>query len=225
MANKNNDVRSHNEMIVAHHKLRCLYTNLDGLNSLKGGELSIMLNQVKPHIVFLSETKMNSEHNVAQFVDCSEYIVIRKDRGSGHGGGVMMLVRNGISIEELNDKVWDDTESVVCEIKIGHHTVKVACIYRPPSAESDYNEKVRNTIQSLGSSTHGQVLICGDFNFPQIDWTSNTVQGGETTEQSKFLDACQDAFLHQHVEHFTRVRGGDRPSLLDLILTKAFPGN
>ena len=175
---------------------------------------------MKPHIVFITETKTNEEQIIAQFVDCPEYVAIRRDRGSSHGGGVLLLVKNDIRVDEIHDNAWEGTESVVREIKHGRSTVKVACMYRPPNAESDYSEKVRDTIQKLGSSPQGQVLICGDFNFPQIDWSNNTVKGGETTEQSKFLDACQDVFLQQHVQHFTRVRGSDRPSLLDLILTK-----
>ena len=65
-----------------------------------------------------------------------------------------------------------------------------------------------------------QVLICGDYNFKQINLEYHYVDGGIESEQSKLYDGSQDAFLHQHVREFTRARWSDTPSLLDLIFTK-----
>ena len=200
-------------------KLRCLYTNIDGLNKLKGGELSIALRQEEPHIVFVTETKLHEDQTLTQFTDCSGYNVFRKDRSTGQGGGVLMLVRNDITAHEYNDKAWEDIEAVACKLKLGQYVMILASIYRPPNADVCYNDCVRSTLQLLGSQQE-QVMVCGDFNFPQINWHQNKVHGGDATEQGKFFEACQDAFLHQHVQSFTRVRGSDRPSLLDLILTK-----
>ena len=68
------------------------------------------------------------------------------------------------------------------------------------------------------------MIICGDFNFPEIDWIHHLVDGNSTESSdsvaSRFYDLCQDSFLHQHVSEFTRKRGRDEPSLLDLILTE-----
>ena len=62
-----------------------------------------------------------------------------------------------------------------------------------------------------------QVLICGDFNYGEIDWGKGN---GGSKSARMFLNVCHDLFLHQHVTGFTRCRGNDKPSLLDLILTK-----
>ena len=140
------------------------------------------------------------------------------ERERGRGGGVLILVRDDVVVQEVENAIWRDVEVVSCELKFGS-VMKIACIYRPPNADPLQNEMIRETVQKLGSSK-GQVLICGDFNFPQINWVENTVKGGEMSEQSKFLDSCQDVFMHQNVRDFTRVRGNDEPSLLDLILTK-----
>ena len=64
-------------------KLKCVYTNIDGLNKLKGGELGILLNHVKPHLVFITETKTDENQVIAQFVECKDYTVFRKDRKTG----------------------------------------------------------------------------------------------------------------------------------------------
>ena len=197
-----------------------LYTNLDGINKHKGGELSVLLNRMNPHVVFVTETKMNDDEVTTQFMDCSNYAEFRKDRNSGHGGGVLILVRNDQMVHEYNDKVLGDIEAVACKMKFNHHAFTLVCMYRPPRADKHYNEKINDALHHFGNCGDEQVIICGDFNFPQINWNLNTVQGGETTDQHKFLDATQDAFLHQHVHHFTRVRGDDQPSLLDLVFTR-----
>ena len=60
----------------------------------------------------------------------------------------------------------------------------------------------------------------GDFNFPEINWISNTVIGSEESEPHKFFDLIQDEFYVQHVEKPTRRRGLQKPSMLDLIFSK-----
>ena len=63
-------------------------------------------------------------------------------------------------------------------------------------------------------------MLCGDFNFKEIDWVNQTVDGSEESEPVTFYETCQEAYLHQHVTEFTRSRGTDTPSLLDLVFTK-----
>ena len=40
-----------------------------------------------------------------------------------------------------------------------------------------------------------------------------------TVAEVVFLEAVRDSYLYQHVEHATRKRGNDDPSLIDLIFT------
>ena len=51
-------------------------------------------------------------------------------------------------------------------------------------------------------------------------WHGSEVNGGLCSEQAKFSDECANSFLYQHVMNFTRVRGNDLPSVLDLVLTR-----
>ena len=71
-------------------------------------------------------------------------------------------------------------------------------------------------ITPAGTCTR-QVLLCGDFNYGEINWDSNK---GKGRSSRKFLNVCQDCFLYQHIAAFTRCRGDDKPSLLDLVFTK-----
>ena len=56
----------------------------------------------------------------------------------------------------------------------------------------------------------------GDFNFKGIDWE---LQEGTSEEEKKFVKAFQDSFLYQHVDQNTRFRRGQKPNLLDLMIT------
>ena len=62
------------------------------------------------------------------------------------------------------------------------------------------------------------MLICGDFNYPEINWEYEYAN-----DNSEFitpsLETVQPQFLHQHVFEPTRFRDGNAPGLLDLILT------
>ena len=64
------------------------------------------------------------------------------------------------------------------------------------------------------------LLLMEDFNFPEIDWINNRVKGSQESEPQRFYDLLQDEFLVQHVCKPTRVRGNQKPSLIDLVISK-----
>ncbi|WAR26475.1 hypothetical protein MAR_012179, partial [Mya arenaria] len=67
--------------------------------------------------------------------------------------------------------------------------------------------------------TFDHLVILGDFNFPEIDWSTWTVHRNETHPAFSFVECLRDNFLNQHVQGVTRYRQGQDPSCLDLLLT------
>ena len=63
------------------------------------------------------------------------------------------------------------------------------------------------------------LLICGDFNVPQVDWATNYCRAPDTHFSHKFVSIIQDCMLFQHVTSPTRYREGEAPSMLDLLFT------
>ena len=55
------------------------------------------------------------------------------------------------------------------------------------------------------------LLLMGDFNYPDIDWSTST--GGSATSQ-RFMDGVQDAFLMQNV-----LDGTSNGAILDLVIS------
>ena len=64
------------------------------------------------------------------------------------------------------------------------------------------------------------LLICGDFNYPNIDWEDfnypNIDWENEFIDENFQIIGC---YLHQHVFQPTRYRDGDDPGIFDLILS------
>ena len=96
------------------------------------------------------------------------------------------------------------------------HTV-VACIYRPPDADSSCFTSLLETLQQKidDISTNNRMpdlYILGDFNFPEFDW--KTFLSPSTPSGRVFLDFVDRNLLTQVVKETTR---GE--NTLDLILT------
>ena len=69
--------------------------------------------------------------------------------------------------------------------------------------------------QLLREVCGSHVLIMGDFNYPDVDWSSGSVAASVHSSVAEFVHTLEDCFLAQHVLVPTR---GD--SILDLILTR-----
>ena len=70
----------------------------------------------------------------------------------------------------------------------------------------------------------------GDFNYGEINWECDTIKGnrggktdirdiGTQGQGQFFLEKTKDCYHFQHITKDTRVRGSQKPSLLDLVLT------
>ena len=83
---------------------------------------------------------------------------------------------------------------------MGHDSLLVGCVYRSPSSDSLLSTS--GLCNLLGEvSEHSHLLVCGDFNYPDIIWASNLCNSHSS---QLCLDTIQDKYLFQHVETPTR---------------------
>ena len=134
------------------------------------------------------------------------YTLYRRDRAS-RGGGVLLAVRDHLSSKQLQSS--DDIESIVVEIHSSRSFI-VCVLYIPPSADDSYHTQVSEVFSSLPLNL--DVLILGDFNFPDIDWDT---LGGESKHSTNFCELISDLNLCQLIASSTHKAG----NILDLILT------
>lgn len=135
--------------------------------------------------------------------------------------GVAIWTRLSLGAQpyKLESKHSNIKESVWCEVPLRQgDRLLVGAVYRSPSSGPENDCKVNEMLVDLTvGRTH--VLICGDFNRPEIDWVE--VSTSKTCEHPayKFLEAVRDSFLTQHVVKPTHFRGDQTPNVLDLIFT------
>lgn len=96
------------------------------------------------------------------------YNVFRRDRNS-HGGGVLIAVSEKFPSRLL--LASNLSEMVAVEVFL-RPSVIIGCVYVPPSCSESYQRDLMSTLHSLSFSS--DYVICGDFNAPDIIWSTLT---------------------------------------------------
>ena len=96
----------------------------------------------------------------------------------------------------------------------------MGCIYRSPSGDPHQSvDELAKLLHMVVETNPSHLLIAGDFNLPQIDWSVAYCDAPDSHHSHKFLNAVHDCLLFQHIHCPTRYRDGGAPSLLELVLT------
>ncbi|CAG2244812.1 unnamed protein product [Mytilus edulis] len=118
--------------------------------------------------------------------------------------------------EEL--PVQSDTESLYIRVTTpDSKSIIVGCLYRPPSSDITYMDKMSNTAEEIFKENNSSILwLGGDLNLPDIDWKSNSVCGNQYSSQinNRFVDMVNNCCLDQVVTFPTR-----GSATLDIFLT------
>jgi len=199
-----------------------MYTNACSLIG-KMDELRYMVQKEEFTIIGICETWANESVNDAE-LHIDGYTLFRKDRVSEsqcRGGGVALYIKDTLR-SRLSDKLNTSNfgESIWCTIDLADTSLLVGVCYRSTSSSEDNNDKLIELLHTaVEESESSQLLLMGDFNYPEINYDDYTVISGEDAPPSKFFTCTQDLFLFQHVTEFTRCRENQRPSILDYLFT------
>ena len=130
------------------------------------------------------------------------------------GGGTLLAVRNNLFCFRRED-LESNAEMLVCEIRPeSKKKFLVIVFYRPPDTDLNYLKEFKNTLQLIqNNNKFDQLIICGDFNLPHIDWSTGSATNNDLIH-NHFTKTVKDNYLWQLVNSPTR---GD--NILDLILT------
>lgn len=150
----------------------------------------------------------NDISNFEVFPPC--YNVIRRDRET-RGGGVAILVKIPLKYEVVPGII--DHESVWCRLFLDDVILLIGGIYRPPTANITFLEKIDDYLLRVVNSRTKLVLI-GDFNLPHVDWINKNVGTVDRENGEYMLEIMHKHGMTQIVSEPTRIRG--RHSVLDL---------
>ena len=148
------------------------------------------------------------------------YDMYREDKKPGKGGGILLYVKDTLKSVRFNKLASVGFEqSIWCIVELKSSRYLIGTCYRSPSSSAENGERLLELLDAaVKQSRVSNVMVIGDFNYPDIDYERFYVSAGPHSEQQKFFDRTQDLFLCQHVNKPTRCRGGSS-SCLDYIFT------
>ncbi|CAJ0918343.1 unnamed protein product [Ranitomeya imitator] len=198
------------EIGTKQNPLNCMLANARSLTN-KMEELEAEISTGNFDIVGITETWLDESYDWA--VNLQGYSLFRKDRKNRRGGGVCLYVKSCLksTLREDISEGNEDVESIWVEIHGGKNGNKIliGVCYKPPNITETMESLLLKQIDE--AATHNEVLVMGDFNYPDINWETETC---ETHKGNRFLLITKKNYLSQLVQNPTR-----GAALLDLILS------
>ena len=88
------------------------------------------------------------------------------------------------------------------------------------SGSSDNNCKLNELLKETSKKGYSQILIMEASNYTGIIWEHWSMPGlSESSEEFLFMEAVRDCYFYQHITKPTRIRHGQQPLILYLIIT------
>ena len=195
--------------------MKCVYTNARSICN-KVEEFFSFIALHEPDIIGITETWLNNEIPDG-LVKPPGYSIFRSDRcdySDNRGGGVMLLFKETIEVEQI--VLTDSKETLWIKIIINQTiSTYVGICYRAPENNAENNNLLLTQLQSIIDQNPSQLLLMGDFNLPHINFQLLESPNGFSNE---FLNFVINNLLVQHIDFNTRFQY-DKSSLLDLIIT------
>jgi len=173
----------------------------------KVDELQCVANLTRPDLILVTESWCNDSVTNA-FLSIDQYELLpdlRVDRGDtagGRGGGLLVYARTGLTVLKIDSGVTFN-QHIVFKVR----DVTVYLVYRSPNAPPEAMAGLAALLRGADSNS----IFIGDFNLPDINWTT----GEHSLRTTEFMEAVADAAMEQLVTFSTQVRG----NVLDLVLT------
>ena len=96
-------------------EIECVYLNARSIINKKN-ELNIMVDEIKPHIIGITESWANNDITDAE-LGLEGYVMFRKDRIGRRGGGVLLYIKETIPAYEVQLKEEADcNEAIWCKL-------------------------------------------------------------------------------------------------------------
>ena len=121
-------------------EIKCVCLNARSI-IIKKNELNIMVDDIKPHIIGITESWANNDIKDAE-LGLEGYVMFRKDR-IGRRGGVLLYIKETIPAYEVQlQEEAGCNEAIWCKLVTGHTTVTIGVVYRCPNITKQNNNKI-----------------------------------------------------------------------------------
>ena len=206
--------------------LRVVYTNADQLLN-KMRDLEAHIHEREPDVMIITEVIPKAQVNAIPRVclrvtGYTEYLNFDCELcgKAQQGRGVAIYVKNHLQAHSLTgfgsyaDQLW---------VKImlrSNDYLMLGALYRSPSLSlGESVPDVISVMKEAAAVNPPYLIICGDFNIKDIDWTDERSLPGAPPEAGMFIQGVNDCLLFQHILQPTRFRHGQRANILDLVFS------
>ena len=191
-------------------EIKCLYMNARSLVN-KSAEFQSLAADLD--LIAVTETWLKPHILDCEILPGLDFSIHRRDRKDKTGGGVMLAVKNSIQTLRRKD-LEGDAEIVLCELRPeARRKILAVVFYRPPNSDLDHLKELKKSLRHASQFNFDQIMICGDFNLPDIDWSTGIASSSESLN-NYFTKFVKDSYLWQLVNFPTRNK-----NILDLVLT------
>ena len=191
-------------------EIKCLYMNARSLVN-KSAEFQSLAADLD--LIAVTETWLKPHILDCEILPGLDFSIHRRDRKDKTGGGVMLAVKNSIQTLRRKD-LEGDAEIVLCELRPeARRKILAVVFYRPPNSNLDHLKELKKSLRHASQFNFDQIIMCGDFNLPDIDWSTGIASSSESLH-NYFTKFVKDNYLWQLVNFPTR-----NNNILDLILT------
>jgi hypothetical protein len=125
----------------------------------------------------------------------------------------MLAVQKSIRTIRQRD-LESNSEVLICEIRPNAKCKFVIVVfYRPPDFMLEYMKELKKSFGLSRQNQFEQIIICGDFNLPHIDWSTGVASTSDNIH-TYFTKLAKYNYLWQMIDFPTQ-----NNNVLDLILT------
>ena len=138
----------------------------------------------------------------------------------------MAVIRNYVNVEDVQ---YGDGVAEVLDITMRiskRERRKIIVAYVPPKTNAWKYEEHKVMQKEMMKCLENVITICnkvlllGDFNCKNVNWEVMGTCGNAETWSEEVIQMAAQNTMEQWVDEFTRYRGTEEPSMLDLVLTK-----
>ena len=155
------------------HPLRILVMNCQSIKNKKA-ELHTIIDSAKPDIILGNESWLTPD-----IKNSASFDAVWKDRASDAHGGVFIAFKRDLLCTKTPEL---DTNCGIVWCKmyiIGCRTLYLGSFYQSPDKnDNDYLEEFNSSLSQIMSNRNSHVLVGGDFNCGDIEWSHMQVPQG-----------------------------------------------
>ena len=195
------------------------YTNADTLHNKKTELYTRITCEDSPDAIIVTEALPKTHGSGIGFpeLQMDGYNLYHNDTTQGRG--IVIYVRKSLKAWEIPVKSnFEEYLSINIELN-NKEKLTICAIYRSPNSSPDNNQNLIELFRVLEKENKTSLLIIGDFNYPGINWNNKEASGSNALYATQMVNTIEEYYWTQHVNKPTRVRGTQRPSILDLIIT------